>query len=294
MILLPTLDPRLEQRLMELYKDHLARAAAIDWSYHEFVPWEQGSCFKENPWSLEQRKLPPAIYTAIETALLTEVNLPWFTTYLSSTFVGSLNVMREFIHTWVAEEDQHSNLLENYLILTRNSNPAELHHLRKTVVHGGFESSFTTPVEAMAYASFQELATLVFYNNVAKAAAPYDRTLSTLLRRLAKDESLHYAFYRDAVKAHLDLEPNYIYYVRNVLLGFFMPGENMPDFEERMKTIAKEANYGPNHYYKQVVQALVDYWDLENLKPTVPDAELARLEVLKYCQRLERISRRYA
>nr|WP_236587903.1 acyl-ACP desaturase [Tumebacillus amylolyticus] len=294
MILLPTLNPRLEQRLIELYQDHLTRAAAIDWSYHEFVPWGQGQCFKENPWSLEQRKLPPAIYTAIETALLTEINLPWFTTYLSSTFIGSLNVMREFIHTWVAEEDQHSNLLENYLILTRNSNPTELHHLRKTVVQGGFESNFTTPIEAITYASFQELSTLVFYNNVAKAAAPYDRTLSTLLRRLAKDESLHYAFYRDAVKAHLDLEPNYILYVRNVLLGFFMPGEHMPDFEDRMKTIAREASYGPQNYYQQVVQVLVDYWDLANLKPSAPEAELARLEILKYCNRLERIAKRYA
>jgi acyl-[acyl-carrier-protein] desaturase len=252
-----------------------------------------GSCFKKNPWSIEQRKLPQPIYTAIETALLTEVNLPWFTTYLSDTFRGSLNVIKEFVHTWVAEEDQHSNLLENYLILTRNSNPKELHELRKMVVQGGFETSFTTPIEAMTYASFQELATLVFYNNVAKAATPYDRDLATLLRRLAKDESLHYAFYRDAIKAHLDLEPNYLIYVINVLKGFFMPGQNMPNYDERMKAIATAANYGPHHYYKQVVQALVDYWDIENLKPSAPEAEKARQDILKYCARLKRIADRF-
>ncbi|MGZ4135151.1 MAG: acyl-ACP desaturase [Tumebacillaceae bacterium] len=293
-LLLPNLDSRLEKQLNELYREHLVRAANIDWSYHEFVPWEQGRSFKEYPWSLEQRKLPAPLYTAIETALLTEVNLPWFTTYLSTTFTGSLEVMREFIHTWVSEEDQHSSLLENYLILTRNSNPTELHHLRKTVVQQGFESSFTTPIEAMVYASIQELATLVFYNNVAKAATPYDPTLSCLLRRLSKDESLHYAFYRDAVKAHLELEPNYVYYVAHVMKNFIMPGERMPDFEDRMKVISKEANYGPHHFYQQVTRVLMEYWDIEGLRPTVADAEIARLEILKHNDRLARIAKRYA
>ena len=294
MKLLPNIDPRLEQRLIQLYKDHCERAANIDWSYHEFVPWELGKCYKETPWSIEQRPLPPSIYTAIETALLTEVNLPWFTSYLSSTFVGSLDVMKEFIHTWVSEEDQHSNLIETYLLLTRNANPDELHKLRKTVVQGGFHSAFTTPIEAICYASFQELATLVFYNNVAKVATPYDPVLGSLLRRLSKDESLHYAFYRDAVQAHLELEPNYVYYVARVLQGFFMPGNIMPDFEERMKVIAKESIYGPQHYYKQVVMKLVAHWDIENLRPSDPEAEQARLDLLKHVNRLGRIAKRFA
>jgi acyl-[acyl-carrier-protein] desaturase len=294
LILLPNLDVRLENKIVELYEEHKKRAANIDWSYHEFVPWEMGRSYKEVPWTLEQRTLPPAIYTAIETALLTEVNLPWFTCYLNSTFVGSLDVMKEFIHTWVAEEDQHSNLLESYLLLTRNANPIELHQLRKTVVEGGFETSFTTPIEAITYASFQELATMVFYVNVAKVAAPYDRTLAELLRRLAKDESLHYAFYRDVVKAHLDLEPNYLMYVARVLLGFFMPGNAMPDYENRMKIIAREAGYGPANYYSQVVHKLVEFWEIESLRPTALEAEQARLDILKYCDRLARIARRLA
>jgi len=293
MILLPNLDHRLERKIMDLYADHKKRAANIDWSYHEFVPWEMGASYKTTPWSLEQRQLPPAIYTAIETALLTEVNLPWFTTYLNHTFVGSLDVMKEFIHTWVAEEDQHSNLLETYLLLTRNSNPHELKKLRFTVVESGFESSFTTPIEAMTYASFQELATMVFYTNVAKVATPYDPTLGTLLRRLSKDESLHYAFYRDVIKAHLELEPNYLFYVARVLMGFFMPGHGMPDFEDRMKVIAREAGYGPANYYQQVVVKLVEYWDIANLRPTAIDAEKARLDILKYTDRLGKITARF-
>lgn len=45
------------------------------------------------------------------------------------------------------------------------------------------------PFETMAYTSLQELATMVFYNNVAKVAGQHDKDLATLLRRLAKDET---------------------------------------------------------------------------------------------------------
>lgn len=285
-------DARLEGRLIELYVEHKKRSAKIDWSYHDFLPWEQGRSFKEDPWNEEQRKLPIAIYTAIETALLTEVNLPWFTTHLSITFNGSLGVLKDFIHTWTAEEDQHSSLLETYLILTRNGNPNELHQLRRNVVEKGYESEFMVPTQVMGYTAMQELATMVFYNDVAKVAQPYDEKLAALLRRLAKDESLHYVFYRDAVKAHLELEPNYIYHVAEVMRNFVMPGEEIPDFDSRMQIIGQDAGYGPEQYFYQVFSVLIDYWGLNHLRPSSPEAEEARTGLLKFHDRLRRIVER--
>ncbi|MEB9739638.1 acyl-ACP desaturase, partial [Bacillus cereus] len=168
------LDFRLEPRLKELYEQHKIRAQKIDWGYHEFLPWDKGMDFKRVPWDESQVTLPSGVITAIETALLTEVNLPWFTTYLSATFKGSLSVITDFIHTWTSEEDQHSNLLETYLLLTRSVNPKRIHELRKSVVECGFEPDFHTPIEAMTYTTLQELATMVFYNNVAKVASKHD------------------------------------------------------------------------------------------------------------------------
>ncbi len=154
-------------------------------------------------------------------------------------------MLQDFIHTWVSEEDQHSSLLETYLIITRNANPHELHRLRKTVVEIGFVPDFDTAMETMVYTTVQELATLVFYNNVAKAAAPYDKNLANLLRRLAKDEALHFAFfYRDAVKGYLGVDHNFIYFIHKAIINFAMPGMDMPNFKDRMDLIAKEANYG--------------------------------------------------
>lgn len=287
------LDFRLEGRIKELYAGHKERAKNIDWSYHEFLPWDKAQDFNRVPWDKSQVTLPSGIITAVETALLTEVNLPWFTTHLAVTFKGSLSVMSDFIHTWTSEEDQHSDLLGNYLIITRNVNPVRLHQLRKDVVEGGFELNYYTPIEAMAYTTIQELATMVFYNNVAKVAGNNDKDLSTLLRRLAKDETLHYAFYRDVVKEHLDIEPNYCYHLAHVIMNFKMPGQVIENFDERMTVIAKEASYGPIQYFDQVLDVLMDYWEIEKLRPSSSEAEEARLQILKYHQRLKRVRDRY-
>ncbi len=156
------LDFRLEPKINELYKLHKERAASIDWGYHDFLPWDKAQDFKRVPWDQSQVTLPSGIITAVETALLTEVNLPWFTSYLNQTFKGSLSILKDFVHTWTAEEDQHSNLIELYLLITRNASPNRLHELRKQVVEAGWEPNFHNPMETMAYTTLQELATMVF------------------------------------------------------------------------------------------------------------------------------------
>jgi acyl-[acyl-carrier-protein] desaturase len=287
------LDFRLEPKLIELYEEHKKRSEKIDWGYHDFLPWDKGVDFRRVPWDESQVTLPAPIITAVETALLTEVNLPWFTSHLDQTFKGSLTVIKDFVHTWTSEEDQHSNLLETYLLLTRNVDPKRLHQLHKQTVENGWNPDYHTPFETMVYTSLQELATMVFYNNVAKTAGAYDKDLSSLLRRLAKDETLHYAFYRDVIKFHLQLEPNYCYHLGHVIKNFQMPGTVMPDFEDRMAIIAKEANYGPLEYFDQVLDVIVDYWELEKLRPIAPEAEKARLDILKYHARLKRVRERF-
>lgn len=287
------LDFRLEPRILELYETHKERSEKIDWGYHDYLPWDKAQDFRRVPWNESQVTLPKGIITAVETALLTEVNLPWFTSHLDQTFKGSLTCIRDFVHTWTAEEDQHSNLLETYLLITRNVDPKRLHQLHKQTVEMGWSPDYETPFETMVYTSLQELATMVFYNNVAKEAKAYDKDLDQLLKRLAKDETLHYAFYRDVIKYHLELEPNYCYYLGKVIMNFQMPGTVMPDFEDRMSIIAKEANYGPLEYFDQVLEAIIEYWEIEKLRPIAPEAEKARLEILEYHRRMKRIRDRF-
>lgn len=285
-------DISLEPRLRELYLRHREAARRIDWSYASLLPWEQGRNFEREPWTPEQRRLSAPMYVAVETALLTEVNLPWFTSGLDDVFRKSLRVLHDFLRAWTAEEDQHSDILQTYLLLTRNADPEQLHTLRHDVIEQGFVAEYTTPIEIMVCTTIQELATRAFYLSIAQAGAAQDPRLARILRRLARDETLHYGFYRDVISAHLQADPNYVWPIARVLRDFNMPGHAMPDFRGRMRLIGEQAGYGPAEYFHQVVEALIKYWDIEHLQPTLAEAIAARHDILAYERRLGRLVER--
>lgn len=282
------IDNRLEAKLKELYHAHLERSNKVDWSYHSLIPWERGRNYDTDPWSPEQVTISPGLYVAVETALLTEVNLPWFTTGLTDLFRGELEVLQDFIRTWTSEEDQHGNVLNTYLLLTRNSDPDRMHHLRKTVIRNAWEPPTASPFQAMVYTAIQELATKVYYLNLAKIADVEDPALANILRSITKDETLHYAFYRDAVKAHLEVNPNYVEPLVEVLLGFVMPGHGMPDIVERVRLTELNGIYTLHHYYSEVLETVMKVWDIRSLKP---DAVAAKEALDKLNQHMTRLAR---
>ena len=196
------------------------------------------------------------------------------------------------MHTWTSEEDQHGHLLDTYLLLTENGDPTARHKLRKAVVEMGFATGLKTPLETMVYTTIQERATMVFYYNVAQACEAQDPGLAAVLRRLAKDETLHYAFYRDAARAHIEMNPNLVELVTSVMLGFQMPGAGMPDFEGRMAVIAKHAHYGPTEFYTQVIDEMVKIWDIKSLAPDYLPAQEAQRKLIAYHTRLGKIAAR--
>lgn len=283
------IDIRLEQRILDLFNRHNERAEKIDWNYAKYLPWEKGKSFVTSPWTAEERTLPLEIVTAVETSMLTELNLPWYTAHLQGTFTGSMSILQDFIHTWTAEENQHASALETYLLLSRNIDPDKLHLIKKQVMKDGWEANFSTPIATMAYTSIQELGTLVFYQNVAKAAMKYDKDLGKLLFRLSKDESLHYAFYSEVIRLHLEIEPNYVLHLYEVIRQFKMPGSVINDFKNRMKLIEEGANYGPSDYFERVLQVLIKKWRIDSIRPSNKDAELARQKILEYRDKLGRI-----
>ena len=69
-----SLEPHLEALLVR----HKEAAARADWSCHQFLPLNAFRAHRRR-----HRPLSRAAYTAVETALLTEVNLPWYTAGLS-------------------------------------------------------------------------------------------------------------------------------------------------------------------------------------------------------------------
>mgnify|MGYP003532365891 FL=1 len=278
----------LEKRLQDLYDAHTERSKLIEWNYYDYLPWEKGSSFTLNPWNESQRTLPTEIVTAIETSMLTEINLPWYTAYLKDMFRDGLAPLQGFVHNWVAEEDQHATALENYLVLTRNSDPNELGVLKSEMMVTGWDSTFASPIATMGYTAIQELATVVFYQKIAKSSKEHDETLSVLLTRLSKDESLHYAFYNQVIQIYLELDPNQIVFLAPIILDFKMPGQVLKDFDARMKIIEK-AGYGPEQYLDGVLEVLVKRWKIESIQPSTEEGRNAKRDVLVFMDKLRRL-----
>jgi len=285
------LIPSLEPKIRELYNQHMERAANIDWAYVDYVPLDE---FQRDPSSLP--KLSDPILAALELALLTEVNLPWFTEVISHIFRGSWGVLGDFVRTWTAEEDAHSTLLEVYMFVGRIGDARARAALRKQVIRAGLMAGnqFSDPLQMLVYTSIQERATQIYYQNLANACEKEDAHLARLLRRLAKDETLHYTFYRDAVKVHLEADPNCVKPVAEVLLNFEMPGRGSPGYQERADIARSHGIYGPEQFYSQVIDAIYKYWNIESLQPTYPETREAHLKVIKTHQRLASIATRLA
>ena len=282
--LLPSLEPEVARLLAR----HNEASARIDWSYREFLPLDALHAPSGSP------PLSNVAYTAVETALLTEANLPWYTAVLHEGLRDSLAPLQEFVRVWTSEEDQHSTLLETYLLITDNGDHAERGRRRKAVLAGGWSHQLEGAFEAMVYTTIQELATQAFYLHTARAVEAQDPALARALRRIAKDETRHYAFYRDVVKAHLDADAAYVIPLVNVLVHFQMPGRVMSDFDERSAMLASKGVFGPEQYYNDVVEVACSFWELDRLAPQLPEARRAFARLRAYRAGLRRLTQRGA
>lgn len=272
-----------------LYERHRNHSQKIDWGYHRLLPWERGRNFTNDPWSNSQGSLTEELTIAVETAMLTETNLPWFTAGLNRVFTDGPSSLVRFVQDWTAEEDQHGRVLDVYLLLSRNGDPAIRNGLRKQVITLGWQPEDINPFAMMVYTTLQELATRVFYLKLARSVERHDAVLSKILRTIAKDETLHYAFYRDAAHAYIEEDPSRIATVCRIIPRFVMPGFGMPQFQRRLQIIAKHAQYGIPEYYHLVLQAVLSFWGVLDYELSARTRE-PRNELDQYLKKLQRIT----
>ena len=147
-------------------------------------------------WAPEQSRLDETAKAAMIVNLLTEDNLPSYHREIATRF-GRDGAWGTWVGRWTAEENRHGVALRDYLVVTRGVDPVELERARMDYMTTGYDSGDKTPLEAVAYVSFQELATRVSHRNTGRATG--DPIADKLLARIATDENLHMVFYRNLV-----------------------------------------------------------------------------------------------
>ncbi|HEX5912650.1 MAG TPA: acyl-ACP desaturase, partial [Rubrobacter sp.] len=129
----------IEGDIKRLFDEHRQRRE--HWYFHEFVPWEQGRSYVEEPWDVSQCTISEAARTSLVLNLLTEDNLPYYHSAIESR-VPADSALAEWNRLWTAEEGQHAIALRSYLLTSRNCNPRLLEDDRLSVMTTGYHPSW--------------------------------------------------------------------------------------------------------------------------------------------------------
>jgi acyl-[acyl-carrier-protein] desaturase len=286
--LLHELEPVVEANL----ERHLD--VARGWMPHDYIPWSRGRDFAflgGEDWRPEDSPLDPVAKTAMIVNLLTEDNLPSYHREIATRF-GRDGAWGQWVGRWTAEEGRHGIALRDYLVVTRGVDPVKLEALRMEHMTAGYDSGDKTLLQAVAYVSFQELATRVSHRNTGKSTGC--PLAEQLLARIAQDENLHMIFYRNLVAASFDLAPDAtMSAVRDEVVNFQMPGAGMSDFTRNSVTIAKAGIYDLRLHHDAVVQPVLKFWNVFDREDLGPEGEQAREELAQFMVGLDTQASRF-
>jgi acyl-[acyl-carrier-protein] desaturase len=256
---------------------------AKEWHPHDYVPWSRGQDFAflgGSDWQPEDSPLDPVAQTAMVVNLLTEDNLPSYHREIATRFSRD-GAWGQWVGRWTAEEGRHGIALRDYLVVTRGVDPVALERARMDQMTTGYDSGDKSPLQTLAYVSFQELATRVSHRNTGRATGC--PVAEQLLSRIATDENLHMIFYRNLMSAALELAPDEaMEAIRDEVVGFSMPGAGMADFARSSMTIAKAGIYDLRLHHDEVVQPVLRHWRVFERTDLGPAGERAREELAAF------------
>ncbi|QIS17964.1 acyl-ACP desaturase [Nocardia terpenica] len=283
--ILTELEPVAEQNLNR----HLSMAK--DWHPHDYVPWDEGRNFADLggvAWDPSQSRLSEVAKIAMITNLLTEDNLPSYHREISENF-SQEGAWGTWVGRWTAEENRHSIVIRDYLMVTRGVDPVALERARMIHMTNGVAApaEWGGFLQNVAYVTFQELATRVSHRNTGKVCD--DPIADRMLQRVAADENLHMIFYRTLCGAGLDLAPDQaIEAIVKVLTHFVMPGTGMPNWRRNGVTMAKHGIYDLRQHLEQVVEPVLENWNIFDRSDFGPRGEQAREELSRFLEKMER------
>ena len=288
-------DPAKDHALVEelagpaagLFNRHLANSK--QWYPFEDVPWDNATEFEEEAWSAKQYPLSDGVQSAIIVNVLTEDNLPYYTHTLMSPIKPD-HPLREWSRRWTAEEWRHSAAIRDWILATRAIDPYRLEDDRMIQMSKGQVPQSASVAEMISYVSFQELATQVAHRNTGMALDKTKRG-KKIMSKVAGDEGLHHAFYRDLVLAALEIDPStMVMAIQSELRNFKMPGTGIPGFDEHEVAIALAGIFGAQQFVEAVVKPTLGHWKIFELEGLSPEAERAREKLSKNLAGLARLA----
>ncbi len=269
------------------------------WSPHNYVPYDMGRTYSgDQPWTEQDRFLPPHIESALIVNTLTEDNLPEYFRLIADHAArdGATGDDRHpfvaWSKQWKAEEARHGLVMDEWLHVTRAVDPEAMQRDRETFLSQGETPQPATIAELLAYTALQELATRVSHLNTGKAIQSEIGDIHNdmphmgreMLGIVAADESRHHRFYAGLAAEAMERDPS----TMTIALGrqvvpFAMPGVGIPGFKRHAVRIARSGIYGEREYRRDVLQPTMERIGFDNVRfeRLSPEARLARTAIMQ-------------
>ena len=278
------------------------------WQPSDFLPDSQNENFFEEVKELREiaKDLPYDFWVVMVGDTITEEALPTYESWLmevEGVDNEGRNGWSKWVRQWTGEENRHGDLLNKYLYLSGRVNMREVEITTQHLINDGFDiGTGKDPYKNFVYTSFQELATFISHNRVSQLAKQYgDKKLSKVCKMIAGDEMRHHHAYSEFVNQIFKVDPSemmlafqYMMKQKITMPAHFLreSGEKISTaFEEFSNSAQKLGVYTANDYV-DILQKLVDKWEISKMTNLTDEAEKARDYLMKLPARMAKISER--
>lgn len=232
------------------------------WFAHDYVPFDQGENFEflgGRDWDASDVTLPKPIIDAIEILLITKDNLAGFHRELVEHFLLEAKWGR-WMGRWTAEEHLHAIALRNYLVVTREADPAANEAVRVEHVMKGYRADSYSQLETLAFMALWERAHGVYCRNLqAQVAEP---VLEGLVGRIAQDEERHEQFFANLIGHCLTYSrEETIDAIAARAAGLDLIGADIDSYQDKVATVA-EAGIFSRDDLSRVISDRITAWGL--------------------------------
>ncbi|GAA4295398.1 acyl-ACP desaturase [Aestuariibaculum suncheonense] len=298
----------LEKDVESLIEKYLIPIENI-WQPTDFLPNSEGDNFFEEVREIRElsKELPYDFWVVLVGDMITEEALPTYESWLMDV-EGVKQQDREngwakWVRHWTAEENRHGDVLNKYLYLSGRVNMREIEKTTQYLIADGFDiGTDRDPYKNFVYTSFQELATYISHNRVAKIAKKSgNKQLGKMCQIISGDEMRHHNAYSDFVERIFKVDPS------QMMMAFYtmmkqkitMPahflresGDQISTAFEEFSNTAQRIGVYTSHDYVQILEKLLVRWDIDKLTNLTDEAEKARDYLMKLPARMYRLSER--
>ncbi len=297
----------LEKDVDSLIEKYLIPIDSI-WQPTDFLPNSEKDSFFEEVKEIRElaKELPYDLWVVLIGDMITEEALPTYESWLmdvEGVNQGSPNGWSKWVRHWTAEENRHGDVLSKYLYLSGRVNMKEIEKTTQYLIADGFDiGTDRDPYKNFVYTSFQELATYISHNRVAKLAKKRgNKQLSKMCKIIAGDEMRHHHAYSEFVERIFEVDPSQMMMAFHYMMKqkITMPavflresGEKIGSAFEEFSNTAQRIGVYTAKDYVDILEKLINRWEIDKITSLTDEAEKARDYLMKLPARMMRVTER--